>query len=52
MARASPCRHTIRRTTDGQRFLMIKGGEATSAPPSLIVVQHWVEELKRLVPTK
>ena len=37
---------------DGQRFLMIKedgGAEQTAAPPSLIVVQHWVEELKRLV---
>ena len=40
---------------DGQRFLMIKeGGGAgqTAAPPQIIVVQHWVEELKRLVPTK
>ena len=40
---------------DGQRFLMIKeggGADQTAAPPQLIVVQHWVEELKRLVPTK
>jgi Tol biopolymer transport system component len=40
---------------DGQRFLMIKldgGSIDTSAPPSIIVVQHWTEELKRLVPTK
>jgi serine/threonine-protein kinase len=39
---------------DGQRFLMIKegGAEETAAPASIIVVQHWVEELKRLVPTK
>jgi len=40
---------------DGQRFLMIKeggGADQTAAPASLIVVQHWVEELKRLVPTK
>ena len=39
---------------DGQRFLMIKEGAAdgTAAPASIIVVQHWVEELKRLVPTK
>jgi hypothetical protein len=39
---------------DGQRFLMIKevGAEGTAAPASIIVVQHWVEELKRLVPTK
>jgi hypothetical protein len=36
---------------DGQRFLMIKaqrGSDQTAAPASLIVVQHWVEELKRL----
>jgi hypothetical protein len=40
---------------DGQRFLMIKvgdGADETAAPASLIVVQHWFEELKRLVPTK
>jgi Tol biopolymer transport system component len=39
---------------DGQRFLMIKegGADGTAAPGSIIVVQHWVEELKRLVPTK
>ena len=37
---------------DGQRFLMIKGRSATVAPAGLIVVQHWIEELKRLVPTK
>ncbi len=39
---------------DGQRFLMIKesgGAEGTSAPPSLILVQNWFEELRRLVPT-
>jgi len=38
---------------DGQRFLMIKdttGTDSTSAPASLIVVQNWFEELKRLVP--
>ena len=39
---------------DGRRFLMIKGPatDAGAAPPALIVVQHWDEELKRLVPTK
>jgi eukaryotic-like serine/threonine-protein kinase len=39
---------------DGQRFLMIKapGTDASAAPPALIVVQHWDEDLKRLVPTK
>jgi Tol biopolymer transport system component len=35
---------------DGQRFLMIKesGVDGNLAAPSIIVVQHWVEELKRL----
>jgi serine/threonine-protein kinase len=40
---------------DGRRFLMIKegsGADQTTAPRSLIVVLNWVEELKRLVPTK
>jgi serine/threonine-protein kinase len=39
---------------DGQRFLMIKegGADGAAAPTSIVVVQHWVEELKRLVPTK
>jgi hypothetical protein len=39
---------------DGQRFLMIKDGsaDATAAAASLIVVQHWTQELARLVPTK
>ena len=38
---------------DGRRFLMIKeGGPDVPAPPtSLVVVQHWFEELKHLVPT-
>jgi hypothetical protein len=35
---------------DGQRFLLIKPETAT--PPSIIVVQNWTEELKRLVPTR
>ena len=37
---------------DGQRFLMIKGRTLTAAPAGLIVVQHWVEELMRLLPAK
>jgi hypothetical protein len=40
---------------DGQRFLMIKeggGSDQTDAAPQVIVVQHWTEELKRLVPLK
>jgi serine/threonine-protein kinase len=42
-------------TKDGQRFLMMKeggGSDPIAAPPQIIVVQHWGEELKRLVPTK
>ncbi|PYR78894.1 MAG: hypothetical protein DMF87_13060 [Acidobacteria bacterium] len=38
---------------DGQRFLMIKEGggtDQTAVPPQIVVVQHWTEELKRLVP--
>ena len=39
---------------DGQSFLLIKEGgpEKSAAPANIIVVQHWVDELKRLVPTK
>lgn len=40
---------------DGRRFLMIKpdgGSGSTPAPTSLVVVQHFDEELKRLAPTK
>jgi serine/threonine-protein kinase len=37
---------------DGQRFLMIKRAQVDTAglPPQIIVVQNWLEELKRLVP--
>jgi serine/threonine-protein kinase len=38
---------------DGQRFLMIKessGADGTPLAPSIVVVQNWLEELKRLVP--
>ena len=40
---------------DSQRFLMIKpgaGSDQAAASPTLVVVQHWGEELKRLVPTR
>jgi hypothetical protein len=42
-------------SSDGQRFLMMKEGggtDQTAAPSQIIVVQHFDEELKRLVPTK
>jgi serine/threonine-protein kinase len=37
---------------DGKRFLMIKAGPEIEAPvqASIIVVQNWLEELKRRVP--
>jgi hypothetical protein len=37
---------------DGRRFLMIKeaGGDQGDTRPQIIVVQHWFEDLKRLVP--
>ena len=39
---------------NGERFLMRKRGTATptdnAAAPDLVVVQNWLEELKRLVP--
>jgi len=39
---------------DGQQFLMIKEGDTdgTTASTRLVVVQHWFDELTRLVPTK
>jgi serine/threonine-protein kinase len=35
---------------DGRRFLMIKESEQAAAAVHINVVQHWLEELKRLVP--
>jgi serine/threonine-protein kinase len=39
---------------DGQRFLMLKAAnvDANTAPPQIVIVQHFDEELKRLVPVK
>ena len=40
-------------SADGKRFLMIKQDVSADQPAArIVVVQHWVEELKRLVPTK
>jgi serine/threonine-protein kinase len=40
-------------TADGQRLLMMKNeARASDAAPSISVVQHWTEELKRLVPAR
>jgi serine/threonine protein kinase len=38
-------------SSDGQRFLMVKStSDPTAPPPQIVVVQHFDEELKRLVP--
>jgi Tol biopolymer transport system component len=39
-------------TPDGQRFVMIKSGNAVDDTNAIIVVQHWFEELNRLVPVR
>ena len=41
-------------SADGQRFVMIKEGTADDkAPPaSIVVVEHWFEELKLKVPAR
>ena len=39
---------------DGQRFLMLKdnaAGDPNATPASMVVVEHWFEELKQRVPT-
>ena len=36
-------------SVDGEGFLMVRSGTAAE-PPGLVVVEHWFEELKRLVP--
>jgi serine/threonine-protein kinase len=45
---SNPSRH-YDVSADGQRFLMIKDAPANpnTAPASLVVVEHWLEELKR-----
>jgi len=43
-------RRTYDVSVDGRRFLVIKRSANEAAAPQLIVVQHWFEELKRLVP--
>ena len=40
-------------SADGQQFLMIKlAGTSNAAAASMVVVEHWTEELKARVPTK
>ena len=48
-AEASQTGRTFDIAPDGQRFLMIKPADADRAgPTSIVVVQNWTEELKRL----
>jgi hypothetical protein len=40
---------------DGQRFLMIKDstdGDSNATPASMVIVEHWIEELKQRLPTR
>ena len=41
--------HTYDVTSDGQKFIMIR--ETDAARSEIIVIQNWIEELERLVPT-
>jgi hypothetical protein len=43
-------RRTYDVSPDGRRFLMIKQATNEATAPQIIVVQHWFEELRRLVP--
>ena len=43
-------RRTYDVSADGRRFLVIKRSANEATAPQIIVVQHWTEELKRLVP--
>jgi eukaryotic-like serine/threonine-protein kinase len=36
---------------DGKRFVMIKPVETAAAAPRIVIVENWIEELERLVPT-
>jgi serine/threonine-protein kinase len=50
-AEPNPARH-YDVSADGQRFLMLKPGaasDANAAPASMILVEHWFEELKQRV---
>jgi hypothetical protein len=54
-AQANQTGRTYDIAPDGKRFLMIKPGDSadqTAVPTSLVVVQNWLEGLKRLVPTR
>ena len=37
---------------DGKRFLVVTPPKDNAGPPDIVVIQHWDEELKSLVPLK
>ncbi len=43
--------HTYDVTPDGERFVMIRESETDLTGGEIIVIQNWLEELERLVPT-
>jgi serine/threonine-protein kinase len=43
-------RRTYDVSADGRRFLMVKRPASQVGAPQIVVVQNWLEELKRLVP--
>jgi len=53
-AEPAPARH-FDVSADGQRFLMLKAGatgDPNATPVSMVLVEHWFEELKARVPAK
>jgi hypothetical protein len=39
-------------SADGTRFLMIKDQASQTAARTIVVVENWIEELKRILPPK
>ena len=51
-AQPNPARH-YDVSADGKRFLMLKetaAGDPNATPASMVVVEHWSDELKQRVP--
>jgi eukaryotic-like serine/threonine-protein kinase len=51
MTRGSVSGRTYDVASDGRRFLMVKP-PANRVAPQIVIVQNWLEELRRLVPSK
>lgn len=39
-------------TADATRFVMIKNQFSQTTTPAIVVAQNWIEELKRLLPSR